>query len=87
MSFSDIRGGTAGQAGYLGAAHNPFLVEGSGDGGKGDKTKIRVRGVQLPAEFGLEELENRADVKAARKTRKEKGGVPLAKVKARLGMK
>ena len=35
----------------------------------------------------LEALENRADVKAARKARKEKGMVPLEKVKARLGMK
>ena len=35
----------------------------------------------------LEELENRSDLKAARKARKEKGAVPLAKVKARLGMK
>jgi hypothetical protein len=59
VAFSEIRGGSAGQAGYLGAAYNPFLVEGSGDGGKGDKSKMRVRGVQLPAEFGLEELENR----------------------------
>ena len=35
----------------------------------------------------LEELENRSDLKAALKARKEKGVVPLAKVKARLGMK
>src|SRR5205807_7832390 len=37
VSFSDIRGGLAGQAGYLGTAYNPFLVEGapSGKDGKG----------------------------------------------------
>ena len=35
----------------------------------------------------LEELENEADVRAARKALKEKGGVPLEKIKARLGMK
>jgi hypothetical protein len=58
VAFSDIRGGTAGQAGFLGAAHNPFLVEGAA-GGKGGNDKMRVRGVQLPSEFGLEELENR----------------------------
>jgi hypothetical protein len=58
VSFSDIRGGAAGQAGYLGAAHNPFLVEGNGAGGKGG-VKLSVRGVQLPSEFGLDELENR----------------------------
>jgi prevent-host-death family protein len=34
----------------------------------------------------LEELENRADVKAALKARKEKGAVPLSKIKTRLGM-
>lgn len=36
----------------------------------------------------LEQLENDADLKAIRKARKEKGKpIPLAKVKARLGMK
>jgi hypothetical protein len=35
----------------------------------------------------LEELEDRADVKAALRARKEKGGVPLETIKARLGMK
>jgi hypothetical protein len=36
----------------------------------------------------LERLENEVDLKAVRKARKEKGKpVPLAKVKARLGMK
>jgi len=35
----------------------------------------------------LESLEDQADVKAALKARKEKGAVPLAKIKARLEMK
>ena len=35
----------------------------------------------------LNALEDRADVKAALKARKEKGAVPLKKIKARLGMK
>ena len=35
----------------------------------------------------LEELENRADVAAARKALKEKGEVPLEQIKKRLGMK
>jgi hypothetical protein len=35
----------------------------------------------------LQRLEDEADVKAARKSRKEKGVVSLAAVKARLGMK
>ena len=34
----------------------------------------------------LNALEDRADVKAALKARKEKGAVPLEKIKARLGM-
>jgi len=32
----------------------------------------------------LEELENREDLRAARKARKEKGAVPLSQVKSRL---
>lgn len=35
----------------------------------------------------IEELEDRADILAAKKARKEKGAIPLAAVKARLGMK
>jgi prevent-host-death family protein len=35
----------------------------------------------------LEALENEADLRAAVKARRERGSVPLAKVKARLGMK
>jgi prevent-host-death family protein len=35
----------------------------------------------------LEALEDQSDVKAALRARKEKGSVPLAKIKARLGMK
>ena len=35
----------------------------------------------------LESLEDQADVKAALRARKEKGALPLAKIKARLGMK
>ena len=57
VSFSDIRNGSAGQAGYLGTAYNPFGVEGSG-GGKGAGA-LRARGVSLPTGFTLEELENR----------------------------
>ena len=35
----------------------------------------------------LEEMENQADIKAARKALREKDRVPLGKVKERLGMK
>jgi hypothetical protein len=57
VSFGEVRGGTAGVAGYLGTAYNPFIVEGAA-GGKGGGN-LRVRGIQLPNGFTLDELENR----------------------------
>src|SRR3954469_21221035 len=36
VSFSDLRGGTAGNAGYLGTSYNPFFVEGAGGKGGGN---------------------------------------------------
>src|SRR5262245_25166233 len=64
VSFQDLRNGTAGGAGYLGAAYNPFGVEGSaGGGGKpgggGGGGNMRVRGITLPQGFTLEDLEKR----------------------------
>jgi hypothetical protein len=56
VSFGEIRGGTAGSSGYLGTSCNPFLVEGAG--GKGGGT-LRVRDIQLPTGFTLDQLENR----------------------------
>ncbi len=62
VSFGEIRGGVAGASGYLGTAYNPFIVEGApargGKGGKGAPT-LRVRGIQLPNGFTLEELADR----------------------------
>ena len=57
VSFGDNRRISSG---YLGTAYNPFLVEGNagGKGGKGGGS-LRVRGIQLPTGFTLEELENR----------------------------
>ena len=56
VSFNDNRRGSSG---YLGTAYNPFLVEGNA-GGKGRKGgSLRVRGIQLPNGFTLEELEKR----------------------------
>jgi uncharacterized protein (DUF1501 family) len=55
--------GSAAYAGYLGAAYNPFVVEGlpAGKGGKvAPRGKARVRGIVLPAGFSLSQLENRA---------------------------
>src|SRR5258708_14982460 len=59
VAFNDVRGGTAGQAGYLGTAYNPFMVEG-GAGGKGGKGgNMSVRGITLPQGFDLKDLEKR----------------------------
>lgn len=59
----------------------------------GERVVLERRGkgvaaiVSLEDLLRLEEMEDQADVKAARKARKEKGSVPLALVKKRLGMK
>jgi Protein of unknown function (DUF1501) len=58
VSFSDIRGGSAGLSGYLGSAYNPFGVEGGAGNGKG-AANLRVRGITLPQGFTMEELEKR----------------------------
>jgi len=55
VSFSDLRGDRGGVAGYLGTAYNPFIVENGG--GRGNA--FRVRGIQLPGGFTLDELEKR----------------------------
>jgi hypothetical protein len=60
VSFSELRNGAAGQAGYLGTAYNPFIVEGVGNAGRGQAAaNLRVRGVTLPTGFTLDQLENR----------------------------
>jgi hypothetical protein len=54
--------GSATYAGYLGAAYNPFIVEGltAGKNGRVATTgKISIRGVVLPTGFTLDQLENR----------------------------
>lgn len=60
VSFSELRSGGAGGSGYLGTGYNPFMVEGS-PGGKG-ATNLRVRGVSLPNDFSLEQLDKRDDL-------------------------
>jgi hypothetical protein len=58
VSFGESRNGNA--AGYLGTAYNPFVIEGDGGkAGKGGKANYRVRGIQLPTGFTLDELEDR----------------------------
>jgi len=61
VTFNDFRSG-ASQSGYLGTAYNPFIIEGAAGGkvGKGAAAgSLRVRGIQLPTGFTLDELENR----------------------------
>ena len=59
----------------------------------GERIVLQRRGKQVLAVVPMEdlalieEMENQADVRAALKARKEKGEVPLAKIKDRLGMK
>ncbi len=64
MVFGDSgKGGAGSYAGYLGAAFNPFVVEGvaSGKGGKGGIAAApSVRGITLPTGFTLAELDDRA---------------------------
>src|SRR5262245_34253316 len=56
VTFSELRNGSAGQAGYLGTGHNPFI--GGGGNGKG-AMNLSVRGISLPPNFTLEELDKR----------------------------
>jgi hypothetical protein len=60
VNFGELRGGLAGQGGYLGTSYNPFIVEGAaGPKGGGKGVTLRVRDVQLPTEVTLDGLENR----------------------------
>jgi hypothetical protein len=63
VTFSELRNGVAGGAGYLGTAYNPFIVEGAGAARGAGRTQtastLRVRGIQLPTGFTLEQLDNR----------------------------
>src|SRR5690606_7535753 len=57
VTFQELRNGTAGGAGYLGTGYHPFVVEGGG--GRGRNFSLRVRGIDLPPGFSLEELNKR----------------------------
>lgn len=64
VSFTELRNGSAGQAGYLGTAYNPFIVEGTPNAPQARNApptaaNLRVRGITLPTGFTLEQLENR----------------------------
>jgi uncharacterized protein (DUF1501 family) len=63
VSFGTRQGGNEG--GFLGTAYNPFPIEGvnigkgGGKSGKGNTAAMRVRGIELPSGFSLEDLEHR----------------------------
>jgi hypothetical protein len=63
VSFTELRNGSAGQAGYLGTGYNPFIVEGDPQvrarPNSPTAASLRVRGIQLPTGFTLDQLENR----------------------------
>jgi hypothetical protein len=66
VTFGDLRGGTAGLAGYLGTGYNPFVIEGNANmpaNGKENPNRpgsgFSVRGLTLKGSFTLEELEKR----------------------------
>lgn len=54
VSFGSLRGGQAGDAGYLGSAFNPFIVNTPNGNGP-----INVQGITLPTGFTLQQLQNR----------------------------
>ncbi len=57
VTFTDLRNGSAGLAGYLGTGFNPFVIEGGG--GRGANAGFSVRGLTLKGTFTLEDLEKR----------------------------
>ena len=59
VSFTDLRGGQAGGAGYLGTGYNPFIVEGAGGGRNGQPPNFRLRGITLPNNVSLDDLDKK----------------------------
>lgn len=60
VTFMDLRGGQAGTSGFLGTGYNPFLVEGAGGGGKnGAAANFRLRGISLPNNLSLDDLDKK----------------------------
>jgi hypothetical protein len=59
VNFGELRGRRASVSGYLGTAYNPFIVEGYSGGRSGKASSLRVRGIQLPTGFTLDQLEQR----------------------------
>jgi prevent-host-death family protein len=79
MTVVDIRNNLADAINRVAYAGERIILERRG---KGVAALVSLQDVAL-----LEELENQADIRAAKRALKEKGRVPLAKIKTRLGMK
>jgi hypothetical protein len=67
VSFTDLRNGAAGGAGFLGTSYNPFTVEGAGARVKGEPKEaggaaFRLRGITLPDGISLDELTRRDEL-------------------------
>jgi prevent-host-death family protein len=79
MTVVDIRNNLADAINRVAYAGERIILERRG---KGVAALVSLQDVAL-----LQELENQADIRAAKRALKEKGRVPLAKIKTRLGMK
>jgi prevent-host-death family protein len=79
MRVVDIRNRLADAINRVAYAGERIILERRG---KGVAALVSMEDVAL-----LEELENEADIRAAKKALKEKGRIPLEQIKARLGMK
>ncbi|MBI2804324.1 MAG: type II toxin-antitoxin system prevent-host-death family antitoxin [Planctomycetes bacterium] len=79
MKVADIRNQLADAINRVAYAGERIVLERRG---KKVAALVSVEDLEL-----LEEMEDQADIRAAKKALKEKGRIPLAKIKARLGMK
>ena len=78
MKIADIRNNLADAINRVAYGRERIILERRG---KKVAALVPFEDVEL-----LEELENEADIRAAKKALKEKGGVPLEEIKKRLGM-
>jgi len=60
VSFGSLRGGQAGEAGYLGSAFNPFIVNAPANNGQ-----VNIQGITLPTGFTVQQLQSRTNLLSA----------------------
>ncbi len=78
MNVVDIRNNLADAINRVAYANERIILERRG---KGVAALVSIEDLEL-----LEEMENRSDIRAAKKALKEKGEVSLEEIKKRLGM-